>query len=55
MRKYNKPFIATINVQSALPIATSRWNDVGNFGFGDDEDDDREGDDNWDKDWSWGD
>lgn len=26
---------------------------VGNFGPGDKDDDDREGDDNWDDDWSW--
>jgi hypothetical protein len=26
---------------------------IGNFGPGDKDDDDREGDDNWDDDWSW--
>ena len=38
-----------------LKSSTSQLNDVGNFGFGDDEDDDRTGDDNWDDDWSWSD
>ena len=29
------------------------YSNIGNFGPGDKDDYDREGDDNWDEDWSW--
>ena len=53
--EYITPGIKTFSVEEVLQATSSRYNDVGNFGFGDEDDDDREGDDNWDKDWSWDD
>lgn len=50
---YIIPQIEQLHTSNVL-LTSSRYNDVGNFGFGDDEDDDREGDDNWDDNWSWG-
>lgn len=52
-KKYIKPQYEEILINLSL-LTASKYNDVGNFGFGDDEDDDREDDDNWDHDWSWG-
>jgi hypothetical protein len=52
MRKYIKPSIQVVKVS----IELMRYNsNVGNFGPGDKDDDDRQGDDNWGKDWSWDD
>ena len=52
MRKYIKPSVQVIKVG----IELMRYNsNVGNFGPGDKDDDDRQDDDNWDKDWSWDD
>jgi hypothetical protein len=52
MRKYIKPSIQVVKVS----IELMRFNsNVGNFGPGDKDDDDRQGDDNWSKDWSWDD
>jgi hypothetical protein len=50
-----KPEIKIFKFNSSLLTSSHKWNDVGNFGPGDRDDDDREGDDNWDKDWNWDD
>lgn len=53
-KQYIQPQIEVITMSKVSILAsTTKWNDVGNFGFGDDEDDDREGDDNWDHNWNW--
>ena len=52
-KQYIIPDFEIIEVQLNNILTTSHYNDVGNFGPGDNEDDDREGDDNWDHDWSW--
>lgn len=54
-KQYAMPKLEVLTMCKMTLLATSKphWNDVGNFGFGDNEDDDREGDDNWDKDWNW--
>lgn len=53
---YIKPKYTIIKIDQCGLLQSSKYNDVGNFGFGDDDDDDREGDDNWDHDWSgWND
>ena len=55
MRKdYAAPKVGVVKIEEEEIISTSNWNDVGNYGPGDEEDDDRIDDDNWDKDWSWG-
>ena len=54
-KNYEKPIMILSSYQLSYSIldGSPKWNDVGNFGPGDKEDDDREGDDNWDDDWSW--
>ncbi len=52
VKRYIKLKLEIIKVSNNILLAQS-WNKVGNFGPGDEEDDDREGDDNWDKDWTW--
>lgn len=51
---YIKPTIKVEFVEQDDLCLTSKYNDVGNFGFGDKDDDDRAGDDNWDDNWGWG-
>lgn len=52
-KQYIQPICEILNAEMNLLTSSksNEWNDVGNFGFGDDEDDDREGDDNWDHHW----
>lgn len=52
-KEYIKPEQVVISIDEFQLLSNSKYNDVGNFGFGDDEDDDREGDDNWDDHWNW--
>ena len=54
-RIYVKPEseIIGLNIDYEFCAGSTKWNEVGNFGPGDKDDDDREGDDNWDDDWSW--
>lgn len=53
-KQYIQPQIEVITMsKETILSSTTQWNDVGNFGFGDDEDDDREGDDNWEHNWNW--
>ena len=54
VKQYNSPDIKIYEVYINI-LEGSKWNNVGSFGFGDKDDDDREGDDNWDEDWSWDD
>lgn len=55
-KQYIKTEIKIIDLEeNLLQSSHKHYNDVGNFGFGDKDDDDREGDDNWDDDWSWDD
>ena len=52
---YIKPKIKVFKIQP-LHIMAGSYNKVGPYGFGDKDDEDRQGDDNWDKDWSgWND
>lgn len=53
-KNYIKPELQIYQCKRVdLLVSSTKWNDVGNFGPGDKDDDDREGDDNWDEDWSW--
>ncbi len=55
MVKYITPEIEIIEVNNFLLASSSKYNNVGNFGPGDKDDDDKTGDNNWDKDWNWND
>lgn len=56
MKKYIKPEIRTHQIyDQILASSKPKWNDVSSYGFGDKDDYDRNGDDNWDHDWSWDD
>ena len=47
---YIRPYTDIIKVNIIEKFLSGSYNNIGGFGFGDKDDDDRKGDDNWDND-----